>query len=156
MYCIYYLPYAKRTYRNSHLDLEVNIKGKVGCTNDYHRRIIYEKSWTEKFGQLDITGHRILMRNIPTEKEALRIEKILQKTYHCVEPITGWATKGSKIKDRGPEWRENVSAAKLGNTYRKGKIGIRITCELCNYSASPSMFNRRHPAYCKRHKNQST
>jgi|688.fasta_scaffold543788_1 hypothetical protein len=113
-YYIYYLPNAVRDYGNGKI-----LYGKIGCTDNYHKRVIYQKSFTPRFGKLDITGHHVLETVIGTKKEAEAIEYAWQANFILVD--------GNKSVKSDEHKRKIGKMGKLSP--RKGKPGLLHTEE---------------------------
>ncbi len=91
---IYYLPNAYRRYEN-YLGEVIEVFGKVGMS---HKPSNARKSENKSIG-LDVSGHIVLVEGIQTKKEALQLEKDLQKTYDCVEPPMAWKNAISRTEE---------------------------------------------------------
>lgn len=108
---IYYLPNAVRDYGNGKI-----LYGKIGCTDNYRKRVVFGKSETPRFGKLDITGHHVLETIYATKEEAESIEKIWQNNFILLDgpslPRTDIAKQNMSIakkgKKRGPQSQEQI------------------------------------------------
>lgn len=151
MYYIYYLPNAVRDYGNGKI-----LYGKIGCCIDYHRRVVLEKSYTRKFGKLDITGHHVLETVEGTKEEAEAIEKIWQNNFILIDgpklTLTG--------REVSAETREKHRITKTGNTkhsdYTKEILRLqqldkpkpKVACIHCGFEASQGLITRWHNDNC--------
>ncbi len=100
-YYIYYLPNAVRDYGKGKI-----LYGKIGCTTDYDRRVICDKSGSDTFGPLDITGHHVLETVYGTRKEAEAIEKIWQQNNGLLD---GGSTNKGRLQSLETRQKRSVS-----------------------------------------------
>jgi hypothetical protein len=132
-YHIYYLPNAVRTYYSGDNEKypPITVKGKVGYSG---QSIEDRKARNEYTDKLDITGHRVLLRNIKTKKEAKRLEKILQKTYRCVEP-----SAYHMFGRADSEELKKIKSEAMKNANRTTQV-----CPVCKKEGATALMTRYH------------
>jgi hypothetical protein len=146
-YYIYYLPNAVR----DHLP---GITGKIGYSSlstDLRKNLNH-------YNGLDVSGHIVLVDNIPTLEEAKRLEYRYQQILRCVDGVRSPKSNEHRIKmgksNQGkpkPETqRKKMSKAKLG------KPKMKSTCIHCGLLVSPTNMSRWHGDKCKQNPNRST
>ncbi len=109
-YRVYYLPNAIRKYEDG-----LVIKGKVGYTS----LTIKQRNRNQS---ADVSDWRILVDNIPTKKEAIRLEKRYQEILKCLDGVNNPALNKKRAA--------LLSSIKIGKPLSEtNKIALRIPQE---------------------------
>jgi hypothetical protein len=143
-YYIYYLPNAVRDYGNGKI-----LYGKIGCTDNYDKRIIHDKSFSPKFGVLDITGHHVLETVYGTKADAEAIEYEWQLNNGLVDGSRLLLGKPKTMIQRQKMSESRAGIPKSDETKQKMRDVPRSECPHCGKMVNNAGMARHHGNRCK-------